>query len=98
MEVYRNALLKMSNIFTSHDFTSALRLLGFTDATIKRGDHIKFLEDNCIQMSGKTWAKFAAVTVVETDYQKSEKEVIDQYVAFLKSRGYKILKPGFVEL
>jgi hypothetical protein len=107
MTNYQTALERMPDLFTSHDYLAELREIGVPENVIEDGEHLKFLEKNCHQLTKKTWKKKPFVEkngqmilpiIDDSDLDKTEEFLIKKYIAYLKARGYKILKPEFVEV
>lgn len=77
----------MSMTFTSNEFCMKARQNGLSQSRINSGAVGDFLHENAIQCGTKrTWRK-------KSEIKNREFTRIEDAVAFLKSQGYKVLKP-----
>lgn len=106
MTNFQKALDKMPERFTSHAYLRELRDMGVPEKVIEDDEHVRFLKKNCLQESVKRWSKNPPaekngqmiIPLSDLNADKSEELLINKYIAFLKERGYRILKTEFVEV
>lgn len=88
---------EMKDVFTSNEFNKKAIKNGFNPAIIKRKGLSNFLHKHATNeyFGSKTWTK-KTKSVKRVEFNITEEEAI----AFLKSKGYKILKPitDFLEI
>lgn len=104
MNEYEVALMKMQDVFTSHDYLKQLRKSSLPKTVIEQDIHVDFLKKSCEQVTKKTWRKLInvdkngqialpltpAVILPETGEASAFK--INQAIELLKANGYKIYK------
>lgn len=80
----------MPEKFTSNEFIENAKVLGLTDDEVKNGVVPAFLHPHCIPITKRTWRKRITTgnTLFDTPCELTEEKCI----AFLKERGYKIMK------
>ena len=97
-EILLKAFNQMPNTFTSNEFGNAARAAGYSKRRTKNGQLGMFLSryaDNEYRGS-KTWTKKTAIDLIEPVRAASNLisfENEEKIIQYLKSKGYKIMKP-----
>ena len=94
LEQLKNNLDQMPDCFTSHEFVKALKKKGFSEKLLRNGYALEFLKRNCRQEArrSKVWYKVKEGSGQQQIFQEDDKMEKDA-VAYLKSLGYRIMKP-----
>lgn len=99
MEIFNQILKEMPNEFTTNMFVKSMRQKNISESIIKNQRHIPFLTSKCERFTRNTFGKkyqrdllFESSTESKIEYKKNNMDEKDA-IEFLKSKGYKILKP-----
>jgi len=83
MEELYATLDLMPNEFSSSEFCKKARVFGITTKQVRKAVCSKFLKENAIHIEKRTYTK----------NKDQDKTHVEKCIEYLKSKGYKVLKP-----
>lgn len=93
-ELLNNILAKMPNHFSSNQFSKTGKKMGLSKISVSNGIISLFLNATCERGDTlRTWYKIKEQIIASNEISMRKEFTISEAIAFLKSHGYKILKP-----
>jgi hypothetical protein len=102
MEIYQRVLSTMPQMFSTNEYLEKLKTVASNQKQVTSGKHIDFLKNQCHKVSNRTYIKRTKEVQLSIDPQvvSNDSNLLNEQnaVEYLKTLGYKVLKPNWVEL
>lgn len=95
MKILEKTITEMPKSFTSHEFNKQAIKNGYPAEKLKRKGLANFIRkyaDNAYEHS-KMWTKRDEKNNIMSEYKTNNTMSDDEIIKYLKSKGYKIMKP-----